>query len=83
MTQKTYFEKSGVDLLTGSSAHSLTNIGRADWTRIFEKASGNHPDTTIGVFFCGQYVLGNILEQNCRKYSGRNGTKFEYMYERF
>lgn len=83
MTQKVYFENCGVDLLTGASAHSLTNFGRPDWTQIFEEATRNHPNTTIGVFFCGQYVLSQILEKNCRKYSGTNGTRFEYMFERF
>eukprot|EP00210_Caulerpa_lentillifera_P008887 g8479.t1 len=83
MTQRVYFEKSGVDLLTGSYTNALTNFGRPDWTKIFQEATQSHPNTTIGVFFCGQYVLGQILEKNCRKFSGRNGTKFDYMYERF
>lgn len=83
MTQHVLFEKSGIDLLTGACASRMTNFGRPDWSAVFEEVRDNHPKTTVGVFFCGQFILSQILEKNCRKYSDKNGTKFEYMYERF
>lgn len=83
MTQRVMFENTGIDLLTGARACSLTIFGRPDWSIVFERVKDQHPQTTVGVFFCGQFILGQILEKQCRKHSDKNGTRFEYLYERF
>ena len=83
MTQNLLFNETEIDLLTGARACKLTHFGRPEWPSIFKEVRQNHPKSTVGVFFCGQYVLSQILEKNCHRYSDKNGTRFEYMYERF
>ena len=43
------------DIITGFE--QKTNYGRPNWDEIFSKVSGFHPNTDIGVFFCGVAAL--------------------------
>ncbi|GAQ81800.1 Respiratory burst oxidase [Klebsormidium nitens] len=59
-----------------------TNLGRPDWDKVFARARRRHPNTRIGVFFCGPRTLSNKLCQLCCKYTGES-THFEYFKENF
>ncbi|GAA6038559.1 hypothetical protein JCM8097_004630 [Rhodosporidiobolus ruineniae] len=62
-----------------------THYGRPDWDRIFDTLATSHPETDVGVFFCGPKPLGAMLHKMCNKYtSGKSGgTSFFFGKENF
>lgn len=78
-------EEDETDAITGFQAK--TNYGRPDWPKIFDSMSLAHPNTDIGVFFCGPAVLSHNLHRYCNKYSKKsdetNRARFFYNKENF
>lgn len=60
-----------------------THFGRPNWDRIFPSIAGKHPDSDVGVFFCGPPVLSKTLHQLSNKYSDPKGTRFFFGKENF
>ena len=58
---KTIFahEEDDRDVITGFE--QKTNYGRPNWDDIFSKVSRNHPNTHVGVFFCGVAALSHVV----------------------
>ncbi|KAL7746473.1 hypothetical protein RI367_008123 [Sorochytrium milnesiophthora] len=73
----------GRDALTG--LESFTYYGRPNWDAIFAGLKAAHPDTDVGVFFCGPKVLSETLHKCSNKYtdSGTTGARFHYNKENF
>ncbi|KAI9145003.1 ferric reductase NAD binding domain-containing protein [Paraphysoderma sedebokerense] len=71
------------DALTGLK--SFTFYGRPNLDNIFSGLKVSHPETDIGVFFCGPKPLSARLHQACNKHtdSGNVGTRFYYNKENF
>lgn len=71
------------DGLTGLK--SPTRYGRPDWDTIFGNMGVQHPDTEIGVFFCGPKPLSSALHIACNNAtsSKKGGAKFYYQKENF
>ncbi|KAL5514066.1 hypothetical protein ACEPAG_2827 [Sanghuangporus baumii] len=59
-----------------SGLRAPTHFGRPNWDRVFPSIKENHPDTDVGVFFCGPTVLSRTLHSMSNKYSSPKGTKF-------
>lgn len=53
-----------------------THFGRPNWDRVFSSIAEKHPETDVGVFFCGPAVLSRQLHTMSNKYSSPKGTKF-------
>ncbi|KAF9286031.1 hypothetical protein BGZ68_003302 [Mortierella alpina] len=68
------------DTVTGLRAR--TCFGRPNLDMEFDRIRGNHPDTDIGVFFCGPKRMGTQLHACCTKFSG-SGTSFFWHKENF
>ncbi|KAF9346928.1 hypothetical protein BGX26_001543 [Mortierella sp. AD094] len=68
------------DTVTGLRAR--TRFGRPNLDMEFDRIRGNHPDTDIGVFFCGPKRMGKQLHTCCTKFSG-SGTSFFWHKENF
>ncbi|KAG0254277.1 hypothetical protein DFQ27_006939 [Actinomortierella ambigua] len=68
------------DTMTG--LRSRTRFGRPNLDQEFERIRSMHPDTDVGVFFCGPKRMGQNLHQCCTKFS-RGGTKFFWNKENF
>ncbi|CAO3573655.1 unnamed protein product [Mortierella alpina] len=68
------------DTVTGLRAR--TCFGRPNLDMEFDRIRGNHPDTDIGVFFCGPKRMGKQLHACCTKFSG-SGTSFFWHKENF
>lgn len=66
-----------------TSLRSPTHFGRPNWNRVFGSLCEKHPETDIGVFFCGPPVLSKELHSMCNKYSTAKGTRFFYGKENF
>ncbi|KAK3826444.1 MAG: NADPH oxidase [Linnemannia gamsii] len=68
------------DTVTGLRAR--TCFGRPNMDMEFDRIRNNHPDTDIGVFFCGPKRMGKQLHTCCTKFSG-GGTSFFWHKENF
>ncbi|KAF8837003.1 NADPH oxidase B [Paxillus ammoniavirescens] len=68
-----------------TSLRAPTHFGRPNWDRVFTSMVDKHPETDVGVFFCGPAVLSKQLHQMCNKYSspGAGGTRFFFGKENF
>ncbi|KZT35208.1 hypothetical protein SISSUDRAFT_1064674 [Sistotremastrum suecicum HHB10207 ss-3] len=66
-----------------TSLRAPTHFGRPNWDRIFPSIAEHHPDTDVGVFFCGPAVLSKTLHQMSNKYSKPKGTRFFFGKENF
>jgi NADPH oxidase len=60
-----------------------THFGRPNWDRVFSSITDKHPDTDVGVFFCGPAVLSRTLHKMSNKYSNPKGTRFFFGKENF
>ena len=61
-----------------TSLRAPTHFGRPNWDRVFSSIADKHPETDIGVFFCGPSVLSNTLHRQSMKYSSARGARFFY-----
>ena len=59
-----------------TSLRAPTHFGRPNWDRVFGSIVDKHPETDVGVFFCGPAVLSRQLHKMSNKYSSPKGTKF-------
>ncbi|KDQ56700.1 hypothetical protein JAAARDRAFT_132160 [Jaapia argillacea MUCL 33604] len=66
-----------------TSLRAPTHFGRPNWDRVFSSISEKHPETDVGVFFCGPSVLSKQLHQTSNKYSHPKGTRFFFGKENF
>eukprot|EP00026_Physarum_polycephalum_P003872 Phypoly_transcript_03888.p1 GENE.Phypoly_transcript_03888~~Phypoly_transcript_03888.p1 ORF type:complete len:518 (+),score=83.63 Phypoly_transcript_03888:117-1670(+) len=71
------------DHITGLAAP--THFGRPKWTDIFLEICYKHPNSDVGVFFCGPRVLSKELYKNSRKHTSilEGGCRFHYNKENF
>ncbi|KAG5641082.1 hypothetical protein DXG03_006054 [Asterophora parasitica] len=66
-----------------TSLRAPTHFGRPNWDRVFSSIAEKHPETDVGVFFCGPAVLSKNLKQMSNKYSQPQGTRFFFGKENF
>lgn len=66
-----------------TSLRAPTHFGRPNWDRVFSSIADKHPDTDVGVFFCGPAVLSKQLHVMSNKWSDPAGTKFFFSKENF
>lgn len=66
----------GADKDAITSLRAPTHFGRPNWDRVFPSIADKHPETDVGVFFCGPPVLSCQLHQMSNKYSTPGGTRF-------
>ncbi|CAD7702660.1 unnamed protein product [Ostreobium quekettii] len=83
MAQILYHKDTGIDIITGVAATTLTKFGRPNWQSVFNAMKAKHPKTTVGVLFCGAPLLGKVLRKLCIKFSQGSKTKFEFVSEKF
>ncbi|KAL4079010.1 NADPH oxidase B [Scleroderma citrinum] len=66
-----------------TSLKAPTHYGRPQWDKVFLSLVDKHPETDVGVFFCGPPPLSKQLHRMCNKYSDPKGTRFFYGKENF
>jgi len=66
----------GADKDAITSLRAPTHFGRPNWDRVFPSIANKHPETDVGVFYCGPPVLSRQLHQMCNKYSTPGSTRF-------
>lgn len=73
----------GADKDAITSLRAPTHYGRPNWDRMFTSIAEMHPETDVGVFFCGPKALSTQLHQMSNKYSEPKGTRFFFGKENF
>ncbi|KAI3801242.1 hypothetical protein L1987_29346 [Smallanthus sonchifolius] len=81
MVQALTHAKHGVDILSGTRVR--THFARPNWREVFSKIASKHPNTTIGVFYCGMPVLAKELKKLSYEMSHKTSTRFEFHKEYF
>ncbi|KAJ7729798.1 NADPH oxidase [Mycena metata] len=60
-----------------------THYGRPNWDRIYTSLGQKHPDSEIGVFYCGPPQLAGTLRYMSNKHSDPRGARFFFGKENF
>jgi len=60
-----------------------THYGRPNWDRIYTSLGQKHPDSDVGVFYCGPKQLASTLKYMCNKHSDPRGARFFFGKENF
>ncbi|XP_076933352.1 respiratory burst oxidase homolog protein E-like [Bidens hawaiensis] len=81
MVQALTHAKHGVDILSGTRVR--THFARPNWGEVFSKVALKHPNTTVGVFYCGMPVLAKELKKLSYEMSHKTSTRFEFHKEYF
>ncbi|CAM6099007.1 unnamed protein product [Calypogeia fissa] len=81
MVQALHHVKSGVDIVSGTRAR--THFARPNWKNVFSNLAATHPNSRIGVFFCGGRAVSRELDALSRQYTQLTTTRFEFHKENF
>lgn len=84
MIQTFVHHLTGHDVLSGLKTRSTTHFGRANWSEIFEDLVAKHPQSTVGVFFCGSNTFEREIQELCLRQSINNHqVRFDFHSEKF
>jgi len=66
-----------------TSLRAPTHFGRPNWDKIFASIGDKHPESDVGVFFCGPPAIASTLHIMSNKHSDIKGTRFFFGKENF
>nr|AFK48511.1 unknown [Lotus japonicus] len=75
MIQKLQHAKNGVDI--------RTHLGIPNWEKVFTQLASAHPNSRIGVFYCGSPALTKTLKSLCQETSLNSSTRFQFHKENY
>nr|WOW72684.1 ferric reductase [Mangifera indica] len=81
MLQSLEHAKNGVDVVSGTRVKS--HFAKPNWRQVYKKIALHHPDSRIGVFYCGAPALTKELRQLALDFSHKTSTKFDFHKENF
>ncbi|XP_050371359.1 putative respiratory burst oxidase homolog protein H [Argentina anserina] len=81
MVQKLQHAKNGVDVVSESGIR--THFSRPNWKKVFSDMATAHPQSRIGVFYCGTPTLVKTLKDLCLEFSLNSSTRFQFHKENF
>ncbi|KAJ7004503.1 respiratory burst oxidase [Populus alba x Populus x berolinensis] len=81
MLQSLHHAKSGVDVVSGTRVKS--HFAKPNWRQVYKKIALQHPDSRVGVFYCGAPALTKELRQLALAFSRKTSTKFDFHKENF
>ncbi|PIN21180.1 Ferric reductase, NADH/NADPH oxidase [Handroanthus impetiginosus] len=81
MLQSLNHAKNGVDVVSGTKIRS--HFAKPNWRNIYKRIALNHPDSRVGVFYCGGPKPVEELKQLASDFSHKTSTKFEFHKENF
>uniref|UniRef100_A0A0E0IK98 FAD-binding FR-type domain-containing protein n=1 Tax=Oryza nivara TaxID=4536 RepID=A0A0E0IK98_ORYNI len=81
MVQALNHAKHGVDIVSGTRVR--THFARPNWKEVFTRIASKHPNSTVGVFYCGAPTLAKELKTLSHEMSHRTGTRFHFHKEYF
>ncbi|KAK4764169.1 hypothetical protein SAY87_013607 [Trapa incisa] len=81
MLQSLHHAKSGVDVVSGTRVK--THFAKPDWRQVYKRITLQHPDTKVGVFYCGAPAPTKELKNLALDFSHKTSTKFDFHKENF
>ncbi|CDY41031.1 BnaC05g14890D [Brassica napus] len=81
MVQALNHAKHGVDILSGTRVR--THFARPNWKEVFSSIARKHPNSTVGVFYCGIPTVAKELKKQAQEISQKTSTRFEFHKEHF
>ncbi|CAD6245375.1 unnamed protein product [Miscanthus lutarioriparius] len=81
MVQALNHAKHGVDIVSGTRVR--THFARPNWKEVFTRIASKHPNSTVGVFYCGRPTLAKELKKLSLDMSHKTGTRFDFHKEYF
>jgi len=66
-----------------TSLRAPTHFGRPNWDKVFGNIADAHPQTDVGVFYCGPTALSKQLHLMSNKWSNPRSTRFFFGKENF
>ncbi|KAI9156911.1 hypothetical protein LWI28_013992 [Acer negundo] len=81
MLQSLHHAKNGVDVVSGTRVKS--HFAKPNWRQVYKKIAVQHPESRIGVFYCGAPAPVQELKQLALDFSHKTSTKFDFHKENF
>ncbi|KAK4839957.1 hypothetical protein QYF36_026202 [Acer negundo] len=81
MLQSLQYAKNGVDVV--SETHVKSHFARPNWRQVYKQISFLHPQSIIGVFYCGAPTAMKEIRQLASEFSHNGSTKFDFHKENF
>jgi respiratory burst oxidase len=81
MLQSLHHAKNGIDVVSGTRVKS--HFGKPNWRQVYKRIAMNHPESRVGVFYCGAPALTKDLRQLALDFSRKTSTKFDFHKENF
>lgn len=81
MLQSINHAKNGVDIVSGTRV--MSHFAKPNWRSVFKRIALNHPETRVGVFYCGQAAPAKALRQLALDFSHNTSTKYDFHKENF
>ncbi|OAY48068.1 respiratory burst oxidase homolog protein C [Manihot esculenta] len=81
MLQSLHHAKNGVDIVSGTRVKS--HFAKPNWRNVYKRIALNHPDSRVGVFYCGAPALTKELRHLALDFSHKTSTKFDFHKENF
>ncbi|KAJ0092040.1 hypothetical protein Patl1_25498 [Pistacia atlantica] len=83
MLQSLNHAKNGVDIVSGTKVKS--HFAKPKWHNVYKRIADNHPDSRVGVFYCGRPTPVQELRQLAFDFSHKTttNTKFDFHKENF
>jgi respiratory burst oxidase len=60
-----------------------THFARPNWKEVFSSIARKHPNSTVGVFYCGIQTVAKELKKQAQDMSQKTTTRFEFHKEHF
>ncbi|XP_057767732.1 respiratory burst oxidase homolog protein C-like [Salvia miltiorrhiza] len=81
MLQSINHAKNGVDIVSGTRVKS--HFAKPNWRTVYKRIALNHPNSRVGVFYCGAPPPVAELRNLACDFSHKTSTKFEFHKENF
>ncbi|XP_002511059.2 respiratory burst oxidase homolog protein C [Ricinus communis] len=81
MLQSLHHAKNGVDIVSGTRVKS--HFAKPNWRSVYKRTALNHPNSRVGVFYCGAPALTKELRHLASDFSHKTNTKFDFHKENF
>ncbi|KAH6794805.1 NADPH/respiratory burst oxidase protein D [Perilla frutescens var. hirtella] len=81
MLQSINHAKNGVDVVSGTRVKS--HFAKPNWRTVYKRIALNHPNSRVGVFYCGAPPPVTELRNLACDFSHKTSTKFEFHKENF
>ncbi|KAK1577712.1 hypothetical protein Q3G72_024180 [Acer saccharum] len=81
MLQSLQYAKNGVDVVSETRVKS--HFARPNWRQVYKQISLLHPESKIGVFYCGAPTAMKEIRQLASEFSRNGSTKFDFHKENF